>query len=827
MKKSMVLGLILLKLIPGIHYATGQVAQQEFENLPLKYEQAVVCPLDLEEPDFAAPSANILKEAQVPARIAHTSLDEAQRKQQDQDYQKALRSIEKAKSGGVQRDSTYTYNILDELMHITRYYYTAEGYLELMLVYNRYTYDEDPFDKVLERTEYTYDEYGNITSQKRINYDYWEYVDDEYYTSYYIEYEYDEAGNRIYYMYSFFDTEQLELVNNYRWFREFSLEHDNVQLYYLGQRGDGSDWINVQMEETELFEDGRVHTYLYKQANESGQWISGFKNIYEGYVGYSFTSMDYQSWDGDAQAWVNTQRTVRFFTDDVMMGYSFYSWSEGEWWQSFQMDYERDDNHLLIRGVEKRRHSPQEDLENVRQFFNEFNENNQRISYLNMVWVDSDWENDLRQVTDWEGSWSVYMLTERWVDQAWVGDWRMSRTLEDEREAYRFDEVWCSEDEVWLNYLQVFREYHPDGQQTYYLAQWWSADHDVWYGSNTSTTVFDGLGRRLFRELKINQNPETMNWASMSKQEYQYDEYGNTSFFKNYYYDNVNFDYYAYVENEYIYDYYQNEKKRVSSHNQLETEGYDYQNTFESFATYPVEFTVRSQGQPLADAQLTIMDETWMSDDQGKISFPLTLSYDMTFDYILEKEGYHTHTGTVKIDRSIDRVLTMTPGDVQLYSVSFTVRKGDQLLESAVVDLTGYGSIHTCNQGNAQFAQVAPEANIAFTVQYAHLLFEGELTVVDQDLMLEVDMDELLSTVILAAHSFRLYPNPATSNVYVDAGDLQNGTLQIFDAGGRVIHAQKLESNTNTVDVSWMESGLYFVRLTAQQQVVTKRLLVQ
>lgn len=74
-------------------------------------------------------------------------------------------------------------------------------------------------------------------------------------------------------------------------------------------------------------------------------------------------------------------------------------------------------------------------------------------------------------------------------------------------------------------------------------------------------------------------------------------------------------------------------------------------------------------------------------------------------------------------------------------------------------------------------------------------------------------------------HSFRLYPNPAQSVVFVQA---QNGSLvQLVDLQGRQLAAQQVVESEVHFDLSHLAAGIYLIRVDNAGEVATARLMVE
>ena len=72
-------------------------------------------------------------------------------------------------------------------------------------------------------------------------------------------------------------------------------------------------------------------------------------------------------------------------------------------------------------------------------------------------------------------------------------------------------------------------------------------------------------------------------------------------------------------------------------------------------------------------------------------------------------------------------------------------------------------------------------------------------------------------------NSVTLYPNPA--NEYVDIrvdGDLNVTTMEVYDVYGKLINTVTVVDNPTRINVSNLANGMYFVRVTTEEGVVTK-----
>jgi len=76
------------------------------------------------------------------------------------------------------------------------------------------------------------------------------------------------------------------------------------------------------------------------------------------------------------------------------------------------------------------------------------------------------------------------------------------------------------------------------------------------------------------------------------------------------------------------------------------------------------------------------------------------------------------------------------------------------------------------------------------------------------------------------ANSVTLYPNPAKEvvNVQCTMNNVQwdGATVEVFDVYGKLLQTDRISSEITILNVSGLANGMYFVRVTTEQGMVTK-----
>jgi hypothetical protein len=102
--------------------------------------------------------------------------------------------------------------------------------------------------------------------------------------------------------------------------------------------------------------------------------------------------------------------------------------------------------------------------------------------------------------------------------------------------------------------------------------------------------------------------------------------------------------------------------------------------------------------------------------------------------------------------------------------------------------------------------------------------------VVDRDLPVALDLIKVTSNGASAGlednvfNAVKMFPNPARDYVQFSVNSNENLDIQIFDMLGKAV--LRVDSVRNAVNVSELNSGLYFVQMTLGAQKSTKKLVI-
>ncbi|TVQ15604.1 MAG: T9SS C-terminal target domain-containing protein [Bacteroidetes bacterium] len=776
MKKRLLLAAWIISMIVSGLAAAQELYHHDGHNSLMSFENLK----ELTEENFITNSPFLHLEGKIPQhRLEHyRSLLNLSDKEEKLPGQHEKNAQEK-----VNLDSLH-YFVNEQVREKTYNQFDADGNLIRTEVYMLYFYQYEPFDIPVVIIDYSYNSQGQTTLE-RVQSLYDESLPEvEYIVEYELEFDYDHAGRVTFNSYKYHDYNVGELTNGWRWFRDYE-DVFNREIYNLRQVGNGQEWINSFLLERTLFADGTTDMVYFKGANPPGDWTTGMKYDYiSWYNTERYEDVYIYSYDAGEEEW---EPNMRFYVTHNEFGrYEFFyefHYHEESWWEKFRNTYHYDENHWQTYTLAETRPTPEAEYENYRMWTFEHDASGNMTVNLQQNW-DAD-------------------------ELSWINNTKIQHEFDHPAGYTLFlRQIWDNTEEVWENQMQEIRDFDNAGNMIFFKHQFWAPQFQHWYTQSEMIREFDPMNRILFEQRRQIQNPETLLWQGWGiKLQTEFDSNGYFNVREQHSWNTHEQEFEWESTRVYTHDYYGNTKK------QEHLLSWDQETTRLElgYATYPVTLEIHSQGEPLEGAVLTMMGTTFVSDNQGGISFQATLCDQMTFDYMIEAEGYNTRQGQMKIDRKLDIAFNMVAEGTTTYNVTFIIKKGDLLLEDAMVYLTGYGHQYTCNEGHANFEDVMPENHIAFMVTYSGLVYHGTITVAYQNMTVEVDIDQVTSVIMAELPQVSIYPNPAEHTLYLSIKGLHQATVSIFDMSGRVVFEQSFSEGDHTQDAGFLNKGAYVV----------------
>lgn len=146
------------------------------------------------------------------------------------------------------------------------------------------------------------------------------------------------------------------------------------------------------------------------------------------------------------------------------------------------------------------------------------------------------------------------------------------------------------------------------------------------------------------------------------------------------------------------------------------------------------------------------------------------------------------------------------------------------------IDIPGFGASYPVKVIRTQY-DYYDIGNSSFpifsyiNISYDATVFNGNVKYILSTVNPTINPQSTAGITSIDEIQFHIYPNPSNDfiNIDVDSGV----DMQIIDPNGREMFNKKLISGHQVIDISMLESGVYFVRVIKNGKVTVKRLVIQ
>lgn len=87
-------------------------------------------------------------------------------------------------------------------------------------------------------------------------------------------------------------------------------------------------------------------------------------------------------------------------------------------------------------------------------------------------------------------------------------------------------------------------------------------------------------------------------------------------------------------------------------------------------------------------------------------------------------------------------------------------------------------------------------------------------------------IDEGLAIELMAADAVKVYPNPASDQLYISTAPSANKTLAVFDASGALLINMDMQVTNMQIDISALPAGLYALRISGADYTISREFIV-
>jgi len=248
--------------------------------------------------------------------------------------------------------------------------------------------------------------------------------------------------------------------------------------------------------------------------------------------------------------------------------------------------------------------------------------------------------------------------------------------------------------------------------------------------------------------------------------------------------------------------------------------------------TYRVTFNISANSVAIQNVSVSLTGYgTQSTNESGVAIFQNINSFASPgIQYTISMAGYNSFQGNVIVDSDEIVDISLTPATTS-FNVTFVVKNQlNDVIENAVVELLGYGTINTDSEGKSIFTNVSltPTPGLQYNVNFTNYFSLQGNVIIDGNETIDVQIQPIPSKIEEIAINLKIYPNPSSGKFTIENDFEEILGYQIINQLGQVIQINnKSNSKTIEIDLSDYAKGLYFVKLNIGKDIVCKTISVQ
>jgi hypothetical protein len=215
-----------------------------------------------------------------------------------------------------------------------------------------------------------------------------------------------------------------------------------------------------------------------------------------------------------------------------------------------------------------------------------------------------------------------------------------------------------------------------------------------------------------------------------------------------------------------------------------------------------------------------------------RVLFDDFVTSDQWLYYTIRFQNLGTFPATfVRIDDALNNQLDETTFQMLRSSHDYVVTRTDNDLEWYFdnINLPAAQDDEEGSQGFVYF-RIQPKPGYALgdiIPNTAAIFFDFNAPVITNRFETEF-VEETLSISEFDSNEFKMYPNPANDVLHVKLNHITNADLGIYDIQGKlVLDRSVVQEQTIQLNISELQSGLYFVKLNIASKQIVKKLIIE
>jgi hypothetical protein len=248
--------------------------------------------------------------------------------------------------------------------------------------------------------------------------------------------------------------------------------------------------------------------------------------------------------------------------------------------------------------------------------------------------------------------------------------------------------------------------------------------------------------------------------------------------------------------------------------------------TFSTISTYDLTFDINDGTMPLADVSVALDTINKITDSTGKAIF-LNIIDGTEFNYSISKAGFDTVTGYVVVDDHKVISYTMQVMDTT-YDITFNVNDGTNPLSDVAIEINNDTKSTDVN-GKAIYTLIKGSEFDYTLSKSGYKTITGQV-VVDNNKIINhsMDVEEVTGLNKTMEQRLNIYPNPASDILHLNwNNNIQEAEISLSNITGKIVLKKKLFDRNNSIEISNLPKGIYFITIQQGKDSYISKLLIR
>ncbi len=585
---------------------------------------------------------------------------------------------------------------------------------------------------------------------------------------------------------------------SYKYEYEYTLSGKVSKSYtYIWDDDLNGYYISSKEENTYDENDSLILWQSFNWDDATDDWENGDKRgiVYDenGYILEAY----YARWDDDGNYWAYWSKSWREVNDDGQITkMRVKTWDYDEVMLKYYSGYDKeyDDDGNLTTHIIYTRYNDGDTLIETKKHEYEYDANNNQTQYI---------------YSTWDNSSSAWVLSDK-VDQEYSSDNEVTKTTE---------LTWDEDNSVWENYYRTDIVYCAQsvGLDSIMMCFQWDDDNAVWDSTYKNEYKYDEKDRQISIH-NYKWTTEANGWEIQEVVSWSYDDDNNKASY--YFSQDLNYGVELVKNIDYTYDdegriIDQLTYQLVSGWGVIETEEQQY--AYDKFGnkTVDADITYNKDLAPTgikyeyvydSENNLISLSNSSLNTDGSTWSVSSKYFYYYSTNYILKASDNSFILNADKVDNAIFQIIS---------NVSWTISEDAEWL-----------SLSTYSGSGSDSVSISVDENNSGDSRTATLVLEGDYV---NSFSLEITQ-ESYSNILnnnAALSQFYAYPNPTDGVITLQSKNNEDFNFEVLDLSGKVLKAANTVSGSTIVDLSDLNSHIFFLRINSEKYQETIRIIKQ